>query len=240
MNNKIGIIGFGNVGRTLKKNLDKSFKITVKKKGDPYTKLSDSSIIIICVKDREIEGVVNEIFEANLKCKGIFHTSGCINSRILAKIKCKAMGSIHFPMSINAKIKIPELYQKIGVFEGNSEGKKIIRSIFKKIGLEIYEIQSKEKEFYHYTCSLVGNIPFMIISEAKKHLKKLELPDTIIFQLLESGWENFKAAGKDGLTGPLVRRDHDVIKRHIENIKDKEEKKLYKTIIEYFKNRYEK
>ncbi|MCD6579314.1 DUF2520 domain-containing protein [bacterium] len=229
-NKKIGIIGYGNVGKTLEYNLSPTFDIIIKQYNDSYKKLKGCEIIIIAVEDRNIVKVLEDLEKENYSSKKIYHTSGGLDLHIFPD-GLKNYGCFHFPLSMR-KENIISLKSRYVLFQGNDQMKTIFQEIFKGFNLKIFSIDPSAQGSYHYICSLFSNIPFYFLSLGMEHLKKLKLPDAIGEQLFDSAYKNFKE--NELLTGPIMRKDKSILEKHFLSIRDKDERDLYKKMTEFF------
>lgn len=230
-NKKIGIIGYGNVGKTLEYNLSENFEIIIKRHKDDYKKLANCEVIIITVQDNNLEKVLKELKKKlNDPSKIIFHTSGSIGLEAFHNLFTN-FGCFHFPMSIR-KEHMVSLKNKYVLFQGNKYARKVFTEIFNGFDLKVFSISPEKQELYHYICSLLSNIPFYFLYLGMSHLDELNIPKEIGVQLMESAFSNFKSSRL--LSGPLMRKDIITINKHLDSIEDKDEQLLYTKVMDFF------
>ena len=81
-----------------------------------------------------------------------------------------------------------------------------------------FEIDAREKTFYHALCSMTGNFTVLLWEKAFREFQhRLQLPKEALIPYLRQVCENLarSAAGESVLTGPLRRNDTATIDRHL-------------------------
>lgn len=230
---KIAIIGTGKVGTALgeafskagykivgvvsreKKKAKRCMKLTKCKNwsNDPKEIVKIADIILITVRDEEIEKVSSIIKDRVKKNAVVIHTSGALPSTILhAKIR----------LSLHPIFSFKGLSLKKGTYfgiEGEIEvGKKLVNSI----GGKYLIIEPILKPLYHAGLTFVSsyilallNIGITLLREAK-----IKNPKEITFSLLTSVLENVKKFGiMNAVTGPVKRGDISIVKKEMEVLK---------------------
>ncbi len=228
----IAITGYGNLGRTLFNNLSGHHDITVIRSPSQYKRIRSADILFICVPDAKIASVHRAL--KKIRNVPAFHFSGCLTSDILKAGRGVPLGSIHFPLSFNVKNRMLDLRERFIVFEGNDPGFELASSVFKPFKPKMRRMDRKKKPLYHLACSLSANLPFYYLALSRKHFTELGLPERISEDLFTSALDNFRILGKNGLTGPVIRGDAAVLKKHIDAIEDKGEKRMYRNAVRFF------
>lgn len=256
----IAIIGFGKLGSALFYELKSNGYIVntiIEKNNLTYNKikkicgdvkvfksintrnLDKSDILILSVKDSQLENLVREINEKEINCKDkiIFHTSGAKSSQIL-KIKGlleENKGSFHPIQTFNAlSIKSHGLLSGIFIgIEGGNGFIKFAKKLLKSFKSNLILIKAKDKEMYHLASVVSSNFLasyFSILEHisAKAGIPKskiLKVYKPIVYKTIENIF-NFGTA--KALTGPFERGDTDTVKMHLSKIKkEKVFKDLY-------------
>ncbi len=248
---KIGIIGAGRVGTSLALSFDKR-KNSVFFYSSHYNNeisgvvaikefsgfVNSSEIIIIAVRDMQIDSVVEKLERLKPLDKLIFHLSGFHSSKIFGSLSEKnIVGSFHpiFPFSekfINIKNK--KFYADV---EGGQNFVKRIKLLFKDFkGITFFEINPDDKPLFHLGLTLISNYPLFVV-EAGKEIMESVVCKTLLREisesLLKNSVENYFRFGK--ISGPLLRGDDDIIKKELNSLSEGELKSIVDDIIKLSK-----
>ncbi len=257
----VTIIGAGNVGITLAKKLDivADFELIAHsaksrnnalENGLPTINLTDwnravfeGEIIIICVKDSDVDNVVNQLCEQyseKLNGKLVFHTSGTLPKESLSKL-----------VKHGAKIAAAHPFQtfyfnEARVLNGIAWGVDSEENDFKEISKFIDSINGKaiklsaesvkKKALYHISAVAASNFMALSIDLAKEIAEEAGINvSEFLPQILETTLQNnIKQLGSDtpAITGPVVRGDVETIKKHIEELGQSINAVIYKNMCE--------
>jgi predicted short-subunit dehydrogenase-like oxidoreductase (DUF2520 family) len=248
MKNKIGIIGYGNVGASIalyfKKKRKNIFVLTSKsKKNEKFIKFFNYSeienfinlvdVILICIRDDKIEDVVKILKKLSFENKIIYHTSGSLTSDILKPLKNNYVGSFH-PIQAFPKPN-PKLLENI-YFSFEGEKYKIAKSLANFFKSKIIRIKKEHKLLYHIACIFASNFPNFLLSIADELIKVSTNKNyKILIPLIQTSLKNaIFYSPKNALTGPAKRKDLKIIKNHLKFLKtfNPDIYKLYKIISE--------
>lgn len=243
------VLGSGRVGRAIclslkKKNkevylwdrdLNKARKFCKKNKIKIIENLIDfkGNFIIFAIKDDFIEKIAKKISK-EIKGKGIaIHTSGIYNEKILSPLKEKGwlVAKCHPIYSFSLKEEgIPE-----GLYFGVQGSKKSLKEVKRLVdifkGKTLYIPEGKE-DIYHLSLSLGSNFSsFFFYLSLKIFQENFKKKDALKFLFFKSV-ENIFRYGREGITGPHIRKDKNTIKKHKKIIAEKfpELKKIYNFI----------
>lgn len=232
---KIAIIGTGEVGTALgeaftkagyeviavvskeKKKAEKCMKLTKCKRwsNDPREVAGIADIILITVRDEEIEEVSSVIKDRIKNHTVVVHTSGALPSSIL---HAKRRLSLHPIFSFKG------LPLKKGTYfgiEGEVEvGKKLVNSL----GGKYLIIDPGLKFLYHAGLTFVSSYFLTLLNIGMTLLQqaKINTPEEVVFSLLTSVLENAKKFGiKEAITGPVKRGDIGIVRKEAEVLKNK-------------------
>jgi predicted short-subunit dehydrogenase-like oxidoreductase (DUF2520 family) len=258
---KATIIGAGNVGVTLAKKLDQvgdyemiahsnKSRYNALENGLQAIKLTDWSnaefegeIIIICVKDSNIDEVVRQLVEKysdQLNNKLVFHTSGtlakeCLNELLVygARIasahpfqtfyfnEAKVLNNIAWGIDSEKK-DFEEISRFIKVIDG------------KAIKLSAESVN--KKALYHISAVAASNFMALSIDLAKEIAEDANIDASLFLpQILETTLQNnLRQLGNENsaITGPVVRGEVETIKRHIEALGQSINAVIYKNMCE--------
>ena len=261
-NHTIGIIGYGKVGESLTFALHKlGFNVFIYTRTLPDKQVHSryvlptmkqlvekAHIIFITVPDKNITATARNIAQAqkDLTNKIFFHTSGAKTSEELKMLKHQGAftASFHplqtFPQTINSLSAWKNVYC---VLEGDKAAIKKGKFLCKKLHMNSFVLAAKKKIYYHSAAVLSSNFLVLLIQMSqelallagidKKKYKSLFYP--LIAQSLENILNN--ELGK-ALSGPLVRKDFNVIRTQISRIKksNPDIAHLYQIFVKYYQN----
>lgn len=198
-----------------------NYSILIDKKIEP-------DFFILSIPDSEIENTSNELSKLNLNFpqKYFIHLSGTKNIFALNTLKKKKanVGSFHIMQTFPSKnvININNCY--VGIESSNQKTEKLLFDLAKKLKLNPFKINSKNKVYYHlagvYASNfLINNFYQSQFLFKRANLKKDNFLD-VMFPIINTTFENVK---KDkiinSLSGPIERGDVDTILNHISAIK---------------------
>jgi len=247
LNSKIGIIGAGKIAYSLvnalkssglnvdliiskKKSSAKSLTLKFKIKNysdDLHSIQNNNQIIFLTVPDSQIKKAAVSISKLNLDFKNILfvHLSGVEDISVLSDLKkMKSLtGSLHIMQSFPSE-KIVDIKKCFAAVESSSiSAEKIIMKIAKRIGLNSFRINSKDKVFYHLAGVYASNFIIANLFHAEQFFKLIKTKFQS-FDLLEpiitSTLKNAKELGvQEAISGPVERGDLKTIKKHIKALK---------------------
>ncbi|MCX7834111.1 MAG: DUF2520 domain-containing protein [Ignavibacteria bacterium] len=251
---KITIIGVGKVGYALlNKFLDCNYNISfaveksqkllnkikreqkniiIKNKITPEI-INSTDVIIISVKDDEIETLCKHLkkFDCDFKDKIIFHTSGVLSSKTLAKYfrNKNNIGSLQPVQTFNKhditqKDKISNSYI---LLEGGKNFLEYAKKVCKDFNSKFLLVNEKEKRYFHIISVFASNYltAYFDLICGSKLIKKLsgkEIFD-ILKPLILTTIDNIDNSKEfyEALSGPIERGDVKTIKKHISELEKK-------------------
>lgn len=248
MKNRVGIIGYGNVGSSIalyfKKKRKNIFVLTSKPIKNikfinffNYDKIEEFinsvDIILICIRDDKIENIIQILKKIQFKNKIIYHTSGSLTSDILKTVKNNYVGSFH-PIQTFPKPN-PKLLENI-YFSFEGEKYKIAKSLANFFKSKIIRIKKEHKLLYHIACIFASNFPNFLLNIADELIKiSTHKNYKILIPLIQTSLKNaIVYSPKNALTGTAKRKDLKIIKNHLKFLKtfNPDIYKLYKIISE--------
>ena len=189
-----------------------------------------SDIIIICVQDKNIKNVIDELkkYKKNVKNKIVFHLSGSTTEDIFINsgINRKYCGSFH-PIQTFSEISLKNQKLLSGIYfgaEGGSDFLKTAKMISGKLKSKMVIIPKELKYLYHSICVFTSNFLVSYFSLIEKAVKKLKINSDEAFEIFKPLILNtFKNISEKGtvksITGPVERNDRAVIQEQIKQIK---------------------
>jgi predicted short-subunit dehydrogenase-like oxidoreductase (DUF2520 family) len=188
----------------------------------------NTDYIVICVKDKEIENVIDNIPIGNYT---VIHTSGTVSLEVF-KNKFKKFGVV-YPLQTFTKEKSLKLKTVPFFIESNSkENLQNLKKFALAYSANIWEADSAKRKKIHlaavFSCNFVNHL--LVLS--KEILKTEEIPLEILHPLIKETIEKALLFGPEKVqTGPAVRGDDQTMKLHLELLADKKDiQTLYKLI----------
>lgn len=259
-NEKIGIIGTGNVGwhltqllinanievsgilirkisKAKAKGINKLFNVPLEDNLENLAK--SSTIIIIAVNDDNIEEMAKNLtgFEG-IVC----HTSGSVNLNTLAR-HCKK-SAVLYPLQTLSKEKIVNPADIPFCIEAVSDDieNKLIK-ITESMGCNTIKTTSDQRLMLHVAAVLVCNFTNHLLNRAKNILDQNDINFEILYPLISETLN--KATSMDPFyaqTGPAIRNDIITINKHLKALSSlPQTKKIYslltESIIEHHKKK---
>lgn len=179
-----------------------------------YIAVNDDQILDVYQK---LQNVFNDQEKAQIQC---FHFSGALSFP-------KIIG-IHPLMTFSKKLYADEFYASISLFCDDE-------AMAAKFPDRMTYLNPKDKVIYHSLCVMLGNFPQLLIQTIANRLpSKFKLSD--FSPLILKSITNVLEQGKDGLTGPIVRKDVETIKKHQQVLAGTELGELYNILSTIFIN----
>jgi predicted short-subunit dehydrogenase-like oxidoreductase (DUF2520 family) len=189
----------------------------------------DAGLLWLCVPDREIAGVGRELSARETgktwkgwKGKVIFHSSGALASDELNALRRKgaAVASVH-PFMTFVQGSSPPLQGVPFALEGDAVAVRLARKIVKSLGGAAFPLRKKDKIAYHAWATFCSPLLLAVLVTAEQaariagcspaQARRKMLP--IVMQTLA----NYAALGPAAASsGPIVRGDADVVRRHLQ------------------------
>lgn len=233
MNNKITIIGAGNVATHLAKSLHtngfdiveifsqninnaKSLAKLVNAKPINTLNLLNtcSDLYLICIKDDAIDAVLKQLTFNN---KLIAHTSGSISMEVFKQNNFKNYG-ILYPLQTFSKFKEVNLSEVPFCIEGNNNSvEQKLSDIAIKLSKNVHLVNSEQRKKLHiaavFACNFTNYMYTIAYDITSKNDINFDILKPLIKETASKIADNSPASMQ---TGPAKRNDDDVIKNHLE------------------------
>jgi predicted short-subunit dehydrogenase-like oxidoreductase (DUF2520 family) len=188
-----------------------------------------AQVILVTTPDHSVAEVAEELARIGaeeLRGKIVLHTSGALSSAVLAPVKkCgAAVGSMH-PLQTFSGVGVPPLDGKVFAIEGDAHAVRMARQIARTLGAVPARIEGSKKPLYHAAGALAAGHVLALMEAATRlmtsaGMKRREAMQALL-PLTRQVLENFERLGpRAAWTGPLSRRDYEVVAAHIEAMKD--------------------
>ena len=242
----ITLIGAGNVathlGRALfqkgysinqvySKSIDNAFLLASEFNAMPCDDLKfltdESDVYLICINDDFISDIVNQLFFSN---KLVAHTSGSVPLDILKKFD---KHGIFYPLQTFSKEKeIDFTNTPLCIEANNSDTEQILILLGESLSNNVQLISSEQREKIHLAAVFACNFSNYMYTISEAILSKNDIDFDILKPLIiETAKKIQNNTASSMQTGPAIRNDEAVIKKHIdllENTKDYQD--IYKII----------
>jgi predicted short-subunit dehydrogenase-like oxidoreductase (DUF2520 family) len=190
--------------------------------------LSSANVIIVSVRDSQLDAAIVELLEAEGKkqiASGtvILHTSAIAEPAGLDTLRAKgfAGGTFHPLVPFGDPDASAEMLRHgwIGV-DGDNAAVNASRRLAGQIGARTMDIPAGQKPAYHAAAVMASNFPVVLASVAARLLKDIGVPEGSSLQavtsLMSGALANMRqAVPDDALTGPVIRGDTETVAKHL-------------------------
>jgi len=244
----VSFIGAGNVATNLAKSfyqkgikIDLVYSNTIKNaealaqavNAQAVNRKSDinitSNMVIVALKDDVIDDVLSQI---NINDTLLVHTSGSVNSSVLAKYSNKF--GCFYPFQTFRKEFQVDLSEVYLFLESNTqEDLKVLNQFASLFTKNVVEMNSKERKSLHIAGVGLNNFTHYLLSITKQYCEESNLNPAYLTSLLTQTVNNsfYVEESLTMQTGPARRGDVKVIEDHISNLENAPKyQKIYKTI----------
>lgn len=196
----------------------------------PPEELQPADFTMIATGDSAISSCATQLANTGILRPGdiVFHCSGALGSEILADVKsCDALiASVHPIKSFAEPASAAASFR--GTFcgiEGDPEAIARLTPLFQNIGGLPLPLHSKTKALYHAGMAISANYLVTLLQWGIDTLEQAGLPPETGLKVLEPMVRNtldniFELGPARALTGPITRRDHTIVRQHIEALQN--------------------
>jgi predicted short-subunit dehydrogenase-like oxidoreductase (DUF2520 family) len=192
----------------------------------PDNAVLDSDLIWFCVPDREIAAAARALAsKVEWKRKIAFHSSGALASSELDVLRRRgaSVASVH-PMMTFVRGTAPSLKSVPFALEGDAGALRVARRIVRDLGGESSKIRAKDKVAYHAWGAFASPLLVALLVGAEQVARRagLTVADARkkMLPILRQTIENYGRLGPAGaFSGPLVRGDAEVVRKHLQVLK---------------------
>ncbi|MFT7344841.1 MAG: putative short-subunit dehydrogenase-like oxidoreductase (DUF2520 family) [Lentimonas sp.] len=237
----ISIIGSGNIAHhfaialsqkvkingVFGRNEVETHKLAEKVKANGTTDLSrlkPADLILICVNDDEINGVINQLDSEQV----VAYTAGAVE---LKSIDRKNNVGIFYPLQTFSKEREIDLWEVPFLIEATDNF--LAHDLFDlawKLSRKVEFANSTQRKHLHLAAVFVNNFSNHLASLAQNHLDKNELSFDLLKPLiLETAKKLQSQKPQDAQTGPAIRNDKKTIASHL-SLLDEETKMFYQIL----------
>jgi predicted short-subunit dehydrogenase-like oxidoreductase (DUF2520 family) len=197
-----------------------------------FSKITEADVYIICVSDSAISSVSSQLlFENRL----VVHTSGSSDLNLLDSKNNKG---VFYPLQTFTKNKAVDFSEiPICLEAENVSDYNFLEKVAKSISKNIYDISSEQRKALHVSAVFVCNFTNHLYTIGNTICEENNIPFEILQPLIEETAEKIKSLSpSDAQTGPAVRNDQKTIEKHIDFLKNENQKEIYKILTKSIQN----
>ena len=200
-----------------------------------YAKIDTTAdIYIICVKDDAIHEVVKQLIPLKLKDL-VVHTSGSIALSVLKQVSPHI--GVYYPLQSFSYADTIDWKQTPILIEANSKKSlSLLKAIAVTVSDTVKNITSEKRLQFHLAAVFASNFTNALYDSAFRIIEKnLSKKDTqLLLPLMTQAFGKLtRLSPKQAQTGPAMRHDKAVMKKHLELLKsDKQLTAVYKLLSE--------
>ncbi|MHB8655303.1 MAG: Rossmann-like and DUF2520 domain-containing protein [Terriglobia bacterium] len=187
--------------------------------------LTQASVILITTSDAALAPVARLLAARSKDWSGrvVLHTSGSVPASALSPFKRRgaAIGCLHpFQTIPNPATGVRNLPGGYWGIEGDAAAHKVAARYVNALGGVAFPIRSGKKILYHAAAFMVSPTLVTLMDQSARFLKRSGVPDKIARPMLgrfvAETVKNFvELGGRRAMTGPVMRGDWAVVRRHI-------------------------
>lgn len=181
--------------------------------------------ILLAVSDPAIEGFLEQ--NSCFKDRICVHFSGALT--------IKGAQGTHPLMTFGTQLYSREIYREIPFVV--ERGARTFHELLPGLSNPFYTIAAEQKTLYHALCVLSGNFSVLLWEKAFHDFsERLGLPKEVLLPYLRQTTANLIEAGvgQSVLSGPLVRRDHATVDRHLAALSGDPFQNVYRAMVEAY------
>jgi len=186
----------------------------------------DADVVWFGVPDRDIAAVAGDLSSrAVWKGRTAFHSSGALASDELNVLRKRgaSVASVH-PLMTFVRGSVPSLKGVPFAVEGDAAAVRVGRRIVRDLGGEAFSIRKRHKAAYHawgaFTSPLL--VSALVTAEQVARAAGLSATDARrkMLPIVRQTIANYAKLGPAGaFSGPLVRGDAEIVRKHLETLK---------------------
>jgi predicted short-subunit dehydrogenase-like oxidoreductase (DUF2520 family) len=187
----------------------------------------DANVVWLCVPDRTITAAARGLAAAtDWKGKIAFHSSGALTSDELDVLRKRgaAVASVH-PLMTFVSDSAPSLTGVPIAIEGDAAALSMARRIVRGLRGDAFLLPRERKAAYHAWGAFASPLLLALLVTAEQVAQAAGIPPTDarrkMLPIVRQTIANYAILGPAGaLSGPIVRGDAEIVKRHLQAIKE--------------------
>jgi predicted short-subunit dehydrogenase-like oxidoreductase (DUF2520 family) len=215
----LSIIGAGRLGRSIdafsRSKGGIGLDVTLLDRDFAGHDFSDE-VLLLCVPDRQIVPVADQLIDAGALPRMIGHTSGATSLEPLAEAHT---GGGAF--SIHPLQTVPNEYTDLSgssaaVAGSDASTLATAEGLARALGMEPFEVDEADRALYHAAASIASNFLVTLEQTAAEILEGISVkePRRVLMPLIRQSIDNWGRDGAAALTGPIVRGDSETVAAH--------------------------
>jgi predicted short-subunit dehydrogenase-like oxidoreductase (DUF2520 family) len=192
--------------------------------GEWPASLGDASVVLVTVRDPELDGVLRELLLAPVAAEAVvLHASGSAEPPALDLLRTRghAGGTFHPLLPLTDPTRATKQLEGawIGI-DGDERARAVSRDLAGRIGARVLEIPPGEKARYHAAAVIASNFPVVLLAMATRLLTTAGIDERsargALRTLLSAAAENLAVMEPaKALTGPIARADVATVRGHL-------------------------
>lgn len=246
MSDRVFVIGAGRVGRGFSRAFRASGGTIVglharhaneetTSSGEYPPSMSDANVILIAVRDAEIDGVCRALADLQRTCPGriahgtvVLHTSGTVDPPAFIALRKLGIdaGTFHPLIPFATPERGAQLLHNAWVgIDGDANARAAARRLAAAVGARTVNIPTGQKSLYHAAAVMASNFPIVLAAIAGRLLTnagvEAQTAAQVVYSLMHSAVGNLvHGSPREVLTGPATRGDTATIAEHLRALHD--------------------
>lgn len=194
---------------------------------DKMEMIPTSDLYLFAVKDDAYEKIIASFPKTTAIC---VHTSGCMEMNILKKLSDNH--GVLYPFQTFTKNKDVHFQNiPICVEASNQQTENVLFDMAKHLSPNVHFLSTEQRVYLHLAGVFACNFTNAMYAVAQQILEEKKIDFNIILPLIDETAEKIKNMYPiDAQTGTAVRKDTNIIEKHLNILNDKDLKELYQLI----------
>lgn len=199
-----------------------------------YNQLLKADVYIITVSDDAISNVVNNLLHLNGL---VVHTAGSVSLEALSPLKNKG---VFYPLQTFTKGKKLDFKTiPICLETQNKKDYSTLKIIAETISDVVYNINTEQRKSLHLAAIFVNNFTNYMYTIGNEICEENNIPFDILTPLIQETALKINTLSPNAAqTGPARRNDIQTMQTHLEQLRYKDNQKIYKLLSESIQKKY--
>ena len=198
----------------------------------PEDVCTDADVYLVMVKDAALQGLIPALVKGREGALFV-HTAGSMPMDVWAGVAGRY--GVLYPMQTFSKQKEVDLASVSFFLEANqAAGLSVLEEMARSLSNKVYEATSEQRAYLHMAAVFACNFANHMYALCARLLEKQALPFEAMLPLIdETARKVHELHPQDAQTGPAVRRDANVMNKHLDMLAEEPElRELYRMISE--------
>jgi predicted short-subunit dehydrogenase-like oxidoreductase (DUF2520 family) len=216
----LAIVGAGRLGGALAKAArEEGLEVALAGRENALDACRDAEAALICVPDGGIEEVAAHIAEAIPPLRLVGHSSGATSLEALkpAADRGATVYSLH-PLQTIPGPDAELVGAACALSASTPEGERFAELLADRLGMRSFTVPEEKRAAYHAAAAIASNFLVALEESAADLLERIGIEDArdLLAPLVLTTAANWADRGREALTGPIARGDHETVARHTE------------------------